>query len=133
LSKVYNTKILNNIKELLKKSDKSLPAQEILVELQSFDSSINKTTVYRNLEKLSKLGLIRICDIKNRTKYWELTDCHFHTHYLVCQNCNSQEEISKKIVKKFEDLIQQISLESKDWKVKNHLFQVKGLCKKCKV
>lgn len=59
---------------------------EILAEVQQHASAVNASTVYRNLEVLEELGLVRHAHLSDRAPtYHSVTD---HTHFhLVCRKC----------------------------------------------
>jgi Fur family transcriptional regulator, ferric uptake regulator len=59
---------------------------EILAEVQRHASAVNASTVYRNLEVLEELGLVRHAHLSDRAPtYHSVTD---HTHFhLVCRKC----------------------------------------------
>lgn len=59
---------------------------EILAEVQLHASAVNASTVYRNLEVLEELGLVRHAHLSDRAPtYHSVTD---HTHFhLVCRKC----------------------------------------------
>ena len=59
---------------------------EILAEVQQHASAVNASTVYRNLEVLEQLGLVRHAHLSDRAPtYHSVTD---HTHFhLVCRKC----------------------------------------------
>ena len=61
---------------------------EILAEVQAQSSAVNISTVYRTLEVLEELGLVRHTHLSDRAPtYHSITD-HEHFH-LVCRNCQA--------------------------------------------
>jgi len=59
---------------------------EILVEVQQHASAINASTVYRNLEVLEELGLVRHAHLSDRAPTYHSVSDHTHFH-LVCRKC----------------------------------------------
>jgi len=59
---------------------------EILVEVQQHASAVNASTVYRNLEVLEELGLVRHAHLSDRAPTYHSVSDHTHFH-LVCRKC----------------------------------------------
>ena len=59
---------------------------EILAEVQQHASAVNVSTVYRNLEVLEELGLVRHAHLSDRAPTYHSVTDHEHFH-IVCRNC----------------------------------------------
>ena len=61
---------------------------EVLAEVHAHSEAVNASTVYRTLEVLEELGLVRHAHLSDRAPtYHSVTDQeHFH---LVCRNCQA--------------------------------------------
>ena len=60
---------------------------EVLAEVRAHSSAVNVSTVYRNLEVLEELGLVRHAHLSDRAPtYHSVGGGHEHFH-LVCRNC----------------------------------------------
>jgi Fur family transcriptional regulator, ferric uptake regulator len=60
---------------------------EVLAEVRTRSTAVNASTVYRTLEVLEELGLIRHAHISDRSPTYHSTSEHEHFH-LVCRNCH---------------------------------------------
>jgi Fur family ferric uptake transcriptional regulator len=60
---------------------------EVLAEVRTHSSAVNASTVYRTLEMLEELGLIRHAHLSDRAPTYHSTSEHEHFH-LVCRNCH---------------------------------------------
>ena len=60
---------------------------EILVEVQQHASAVNVSTIYRTLEVLEELGLVRHAHLSDRAPTYHSVSDHEHFH-LVCRNCH---------------------------------------------
>jgi Fur family transcriptional regulator, ferric uptake regulator len=60
---------------------------EVLAEVRTHSSAVNASTVYRTLEILEELGLIRHAHLSDRAPTYHSTSDHEHFH-LVCRNCH---------------------------------------------
>jgi Fe2+ or Zn2+ uptake regulation protein len=74
-------------------ADGCLTAQELFVRVARAAPGINFSTVYRNLEALSHLGIL--CFIKHGAQAgaYELNLSGRHHHHLVCQSCGRTRRI----------------------------------------
>jgi len=59
---------------------------EVLAHVQERASSVNVSTVYRTLEVLEELGLVKHAHLSDRAPTYHSVDGHEHFH-LVCRNC----------------------------------------------
>jgi len=65
---------------------------EILRHAQTIDPALNLSTVYRNLEVLEDVGLIRHAHLGHGSPTYHLADHHRHVH-LVCGKCGAVQEV----------------------------------------
>ncbi len=87
-------------------------------------TDINKTTVYRNIEKLLNTWILLEDFWKNWEKIYSFKQTHHH--HFICDVCGKKENIWCFINSEIENL------ENKFWfKVKNHSFVLNWICKEC--
>jgi Fur family ferric uptake transcriptional regulator len=60
---------------------------EVLAEVRTHSTAVNASTVYRTLEVLEGLGLVRHAHLSDRAPTYHSTTEHEHFH-LVCRNCH---------------------------------------------
>jgi Fur family ferric uptake transcriptional regulator len=60
---------------------------EIFAEVQTQSSAVNVSTIYRTLEVLEQLGLVRHAHLSDRAPTYHSVSDHEHFH-LVCRNCH---------------------------------------------
>jgi Fur family ferric uptake transcriptional regulator len=60
---------------------------EVLAEVRRHSTAVNASTVYRTLEVLEELGLVRHAHLSDRAPTYHTTSEHEHFH-LVCRNCH---------------------------------------------
>ena len=97
---------------------------EISMYLVSKGISPNKTTIYRNLEKLEKEGIVKKVILSDHKQFWELAQVNLdHQHYhLICQKC---EKIECK------ELEQALTLQSTGFTPQKTELNLYGLCQNC--
>ena len=59
---------------------------EVLAEVRKHSSAVNTSTVYRTLEVLEELGLVRHAHLSDRAPTYHTVSDHEHFH-IVCRNC----------------------------------------------
>jgi len=87
--------------------------------------SVNKTTVYRQLEKYVAEGKIIEVELGDGKKRFELKNLDHH-HHLICDVCGCIEDIELNEG----GLMDEINKKSK-FKVEKHSLEFFGVCNKC--
>ena len=130
------SKLRLEILEILHSSAKPKSALEILSEAtakfkdtpQSRYSSLNKTSIYRQLEILEKENIINEIDLSEGKKRYELKPKNGHHHHLICIKCTKIECYSV-----HQDLLEiETEINQKmGFKVEKHHLEFFGKCKNC--
>ena len=112
------------IAELIQTRHTPVDFAEISTYLGSQGTLPNKTTIYRNLEKLEKEGVIKKVILSDHKQFWELSQTNpVHQHYhLICQKC---EKIECK------ELGQVLDLQSTSFVPQKTELNLYGLCQNC--
>jgi Fe2+ or Zn2+ uptake regulation protein len=114
---------------VLLRSDHHLTPQEIYERARSEDAGIGLVTVYRTLDLLAEMGLVKRLHGENGCHGYAASAPGVHRHYLVCTGCGAVVEFDG--YKEIEDLLKK--LESKTgFVVTDHWLQVFGLCPECR-
>ena len=61
---------------------------EVLAEVRAHSEAVNVSTVYRTLEVLEELGMVRHAHLSDRAPTYHSVSDHEHFH-LVCRNCQA--------------------------------------------
>ena len=88
---------------------------------------VNKTSVYRQIEVLLGIKLIKEVDFGDGKKRYERVDLGHH-HHLVCDNCKSVSDVT---MEKDLEAVEKKIKKLKGFKVQRHSLEFFGLCKKC--
>jgi len=122
------TKTRKALMALFFQNDAPLSAQDVLREIRKGARTVNKTTVYRGLKQLQKIGIIGTVRLGDRKQYYELA-AREHHHHLVCLRCAGVEDI---------DMDEQALLaeeqrlkREKRFTILRHSLEFFGLCKAC--
>ena len=94
------------ILELLQGEHAHFTAQEVYSHLKPRLPSVNPSTVYRALERLTNNGDISVSDMGTGAAVYELVGSSPH-HHLVCQGCQRVITLDNDIVKPLFDQIEE--------------------------
>ena len=75
---------------------------EVYAEVRTHSTAVNISTVYRTLEVLEELGLVRHAHLADRAPTYHAVTGHAHFH-LVCRNCGRVESVDPEVVRPFGD------------------------------
>jgi len=79
---------------------------EVLAEVRTHSDAVNASTVYRTLEVLEELGLVRHAHLSDRAPTYHSVDDHEHFH-LVCRNCHRVISVDPEVVAPFADRLRE--------------------------
>ena len=92
-------------------------------ELRRRCPQVGVVTVYRTLDLLSKLGIVRRMDLGDGPRY-ELAEDHHH--HLICESCGDISEFEECPLDS-----ERVSLASSEFEVYSHSIEVYGRCAAC--
>ncbi len=100
--------------------------EEVYQRVQSKSSAINRTTIYRTLEFLVRLGLVTTAHVQGNQVIYELASEHPH-HHLVCQQCDRVEMIDHQLI---ESMFTNLETQS-GYKINSDHLVLFGICPHC--
>lgn len=105
-----------------------LSASQLLSALEKRAVFVNKTTIYRELERLEKIGILEHVQLNNRSRYYELAFENHH-HHLICMQCEKIEDVdfSEEELRKEEEKVR----KSRKFTILRHSLEFFGLCQHC--
>mgnify|MGYP006306528351 CR=1 FL=1 len=114
--------------DVLQHSDVPLPPQDIFTRGQQIYQALGLVTVYRTLEMLSDMGLVRRVHHRDECQGYVFTSPG-HYHHVVCRCCGGVVEFPG------EDDIQALIARveaTTGYCIDGHLLQLSGLCPHCR-
>jgi len=108
--------------------DEHLSTEEVYRKLLNKRSRISKATVYRTVELLSELGLLRKLDMDNGIERFELSDSDSRqkTH-AICTSCGKVFSLGSEILKEVDQLL----MGKLSFSVSTHNLKFYGECSEC--
>lgn len=104
-----------------------ISADSLYAHLQSADSSVGRMTVFRTLDVLSEIGVVRpIYQGSGAAHFVVLEDGHHH--HLVCTQCDTTIEFDNCTLA--DELRQQLATEHQ-FKIAGHMLEIYGVCQAC--
>ncbi len=89
----------------VEKLDHATP-EEVLGEVRESSSAVNLSTVYRTLEVLEELGLVRHAHLSDRVATYHFVSEHEHFH-LVCRNCDRVVSVDPEVAQPFAERLRE--------------------------
>ncbi len=122
------TPVRQGILKILEKEGSPLTVPEIQTLLKEKGLFPNKTTLYRQMEKLLENNIVESISLKNTVVHYEKKSSHHH--HFICSTCKNITCIEDE---NFECAARSLekSLEKNGFLVKNHNFSLEGKCQKC--
>ncbi len=113
--------------DILNKSETPCTAQEVY-EAARQKCNINFSTVYRNLELLSKLKIITSLNIKQGVTHFEIMGAGHH-HHAICKGCGEVQVIEICPCHSLDSrMLEQLGFTPTELK-----FEIYGYCSKCNI
>ena len=124
------TKTRKAVVRMLCSSHNLMTAPEIQENLKKAGITINKTSVYRELDSLKHMGVVQEVNIHPGVTHYE-SALHPHHHHLVCRGCGNAEDIE---TEEFERPMKEVEEKAlkQGFVVNDHSFEFFGLCASCK-
>lgn len=100
--------------------------EEVFAEVRRDSPSINLSTIYRTLELLNELGLIRHAHLSDRAPTYHSVSGHEHAH-LICRVCGKVTSVGRTAI---EDALGELAA-SRDFIPDYGHLTVFGTCREC--
>lgn len=112
--------------DLLLDSGGHLSADQLVDKLQIEYPEIGRMTVYRTLDLLSSLGVLRAVYQGGGAAHYILLEGGHH-HHLICAVCHQVIEIDQCLL---QDATEQISRQYR-FQILGHVLEILGVCERC--
>ena len=114
------------ILDVLQKSKKPISIQELSKGLKGRE--IDQVTIYRNLDLLQKIGLVRKVDLRHGHSDYEFAGREDH-HHLTCLSCGKMKDV---LGCDLGPIIKKALRNNRDFAgISEHSLELFGLCRNC--
>lgn len=107
-------------------SEGHITADDLALRVREQSPKVGRMTVYRTLELLCELGMVRPIYQGARAAHYILMTGGSH-HHLICNSCHTVTEFETCVA---EELSEQLSKQF-SFQVSSHLLELHGLCTNC--
>lgn len=121
------TNVRKEIVGIFSQVDKPFTAQELHKALKTIGLSVNKTTVYRELQFLTDEGYLVEVHLNPKETSYESTDL-MHHHHLICETCGNIDNVTNCLAEELEADV----LKKKGFKITRHALEFYGTCSSCR-
>ena len=107
-----------------------LSAQEVYENVKKVIPHISLTTIYRNIEMLTDIGVlcrVKLARASDGRALYEINRRHDHHHHLVCTKCGKIIEFNMCLFQEIGKRLASIT----QFKIDEHRLKVFGRCPKC--
>ncbi len=115
------------VQTLLRNPEKHLSAEDVYHLVRQENPDIGLATVYRTLDLLSELDVLRKIEFGDGRTRYELREQAHHHHHLICTACGKVEEFGEDLLEALEE---QVARQS-GFRVTDHQVKFYGLCRAC--
>jgi Fur family ferric uptake transcriptional regulator len=115
------------ILEIMQNHRGHVSAEEVYQSLYVAHPYINRSTIYRTLEMLTKEGVLTVTDLGTGPVSYELNTGEPH-HHLVCENCGKIEEFDHELLQS----LRQALKRKYQFQARLDHMAIFGLCGKCR-
>lgn len=121
------TKARESIVDVLAREQSPISAAELLAGLKKRHLTVNKTTVYREIDFLKRQGFLHEIQLGEDKKRFELNTGDHH-HHLRCMRCHRVEDVPSA---NDLDRIEARITRQTHFQVISHALEFFGLCSEC--
>ena len=121
-----SSKNRDSIISVLMKENVPVSVENIFLQAKEKNNKISLSTVYRIIDKLSELGVVREASRQDDKALYELAQ-HGHHHYIICTRCKKMAILDSCPITELE---QKISDET-GFYITGHKYEIYGECQEC--
>ena len=127
--KIRITGLLTAILGILGRAKKPMTITDLTGALKKKSFLPNKTTLYRQMEKLTSVGLLQENIFSDSLKRYCLTEEGIHHHHFYCKKCGRAESLPPSLCGEITAV--ENYFKRKKFKIFRHNLEIEGLCPNC--
>lgn len=107
--------------------NRHIPFAELQNHILDVFPEVDRTTIYRNIEKFIKLGIIQELDLPKKGKVFQYVFGKRVAHYFICKTCGKTTKGNEQLFERIEKALKDIH----DFSKANLSVLFYGFCSKC--
>lgn len=111
--------------DVLLKADAPKSVEEISLVMRERNEKADLVTIYRNLEKMALVGVIKIVNFGDGKQRYEIENQHHH--HLICTSCGNIKTVDFCNLEKVEDRL----INQTGFRQVHHSLEFFGICINC--
>lgn len=116
------------LRSFLEADSDHLSAEEVYRTVVEKRQRISKATVYRTVDLLAEVGILRKIVFRDGVIRYEIAECgKHHHHHLICSECGKVTEFSMDLLENLEEVIE----KKTGFRINDHQLKFYGLCPSC--
>lgn len=123
------TKLRQGMVMLFCSVEKPLTAAEVMMTLLKQGISVNKTSVYRELQFLEEQGVVKTVLLSAEEARYERAGSHHH--HVVCRHCKTVEDVRADVVEDALGKVESSIGRTSRFSDVRHSLEFFGLCRRC--
>lgn len=123
------TRVRRALTDIFLSAKRPLSAENVLLLLKKRRISVNKTTVYRELDFLQEQELLQKLQLKGPKHYYEWRKSHHH--HVVCRECFSAQDVDVEALEKLLPRLERHLTRKTRFTRLTHSLEFFGLCRPC--
>jgi len=121
------------IVEVFEDNRKHLSAEDVHEFLKKRHQKAGIATVYRNLDLLTRIGILHRVNFGDGKDHFKMTHKPIHHHHLVCNKCGKVIDYSEVMGEsEFVSHLEKELSKRYEFKIESHQIYFYGLCNKCR-
>lgn len=115
------------IKTLLRHPNSHFTAEELHEKVREINCNIGLATVYRNLDLLEKLDIVKKLNFMEDEAHYEFVEIGEHHHHMICIDCGKIIEFNFGNLQDFKEGLE----ERYNFHTRKHYIKFFGRCREC--
>ena len=115
------------IKAFIKARNHLLSAEKVYDWIDKNEKTIDLSTIYRNIELLMKIGILKKISLDNQADQYKLSVTNEHHHHIVCVSCGKSEIFKECPVTNIEKTL----IDKTGFTPIEHKLEILGYCHEC--
>ena len=120
-----STPVYKALIDIFESHSEPVSNKDVILLLKKSGLSPNRTTIYRQIEKLTNDGVIKRVRIDDKSSSYE--KAALHHHHVICKKCEKIEDVELKD----DTILEKGIIDRGGFEILNHSLEFYGICRGC--